>query len=306
MKISKLIILPIALLLLSSFEIMGQDEWVVPENEKSKLANFEFDDQARAAGEELYMFNCRSCHGVPGQGNYINLVPSPGDPATDNIQNNLDGELYYKLRIGRGQMPSFRNVLSSSQIWQVIAYLRSFNDSYVQEIARKIEGEGIQWEDIEIIISILEGSGDIEARVAGSGETGPGPVPGAEIQLFAKRAFGNLLIEESVTNEKGIALFSKPEDVPGDPEGKVDILARLVNEEKYGTVIKDTAMTVGVPVKAVSLVEKRALWNSLSKAPYWVLISYILSVLVVWGLIFLIMVELRSIFKIGQYFEKND
>ena len=306
MKNRKLSYLILSILLLSFASGYAQDDWIVPDNEKGRLSKFEFDDQAREAGENLYMFNCRSCHGIPGQGNYLaTLDPAPGDPATDKIQHNSDGELYYKLKTGKGQMPSFRNVLSPNQIWQVIAYLRSFNDSYVQQIAEVIEGMELKWEDIEILLS-LAGDRGIEAKVSGLEAAGPSPVPNVDIQLFAIRRFGNLLLEEQVTDEKGIAFFSKPEDLPGDPEGKIEVLARLTDEETYGTVSKDTIMEVGMPFTPVSLTKDRALWNNVRKAPVWVLVTYIGGVLLVWGFIFLVMVDLRSIFKIGQYFEKQD
>ena len=305
MKNRKIIYLLIAGIILSISGLKAQ-EWVVPENQKGKLSKFEFDQESISLGEGLYSTNCKSCHGDPGKGNYLTtLDPIPADPASETIQNNLDGELYYKLRTGKGQMPSFKNVLTPNQIWQVIAYLRSFNDSYIQQIAEVIEGMELKWEDIEIILSMIDG-GKIKASVTGMEDTGASPVPGAEIQLFAKRTFGNLLLEENVTDQMGIAIFNKPGDLPGDPDGKIDLLARLADEETYGTILKDTAMAAGLPLTPVSLVEERAMWNKVSKAPYWVLITYIVGVLTVWGLIFLVMVELRSIFKIGQYFEKEE
>jgi mono/diheme cytochrome c family protein len=293
-------------LLVLASNLYGQEEWVVPETQKNKLSKFEFDDQARQEGEALYQTNCKSCHGDPGMGNYLTtLDPQPSDPSGEKIQANLDGELYYKLRTGRGQMPSFRMVLTPNQIWQVVAYLRSFNDAYVQEIAEVIEGMESRWDEIEIMLSINEGTGDVQADVKGFEESGISPVPGVEIQLFAKRTFGNLLLEEGQTDDQGVAIFTGPKDLPGSPEGKISLIARLADEERYGTVVKDTSLAVGLPLTPVSLVKERAMWNSLQKAPIWLLALYIGGVLVVWGFIFFVMVELRSIFKIGQYFEKE-
>jgi len=164
----------------------------------------------------------------------------------------------------------------------------------------------MKWEDIEILLSLTGSPGGIEAIVTGMEDTGPSPVPGAEIQLFAKRSFGNILLEEGVTNDIGKAVFSHPDDLPGDLEGKLDIMVRLADDETYGTVTKDSAMAVGLPLSPVSLVEERAMWNIMKKAPIWILATYIIGFLVVWGLIFFVMVELRSIFKIGQYFEKEE
>lgn len=301
--------LPYLLLTVFLITVTGsfaQEEWIVPENDKGKLSKFEFDEQAKTTGEAIYMINCKSCHGTPGKGDFLTtLVPMPSDPAGESIQSNMDGELYYKIRIGRGPMPSFKNVLTPNQIWNLIAYLRSFNNSYIQEIAQRIEGMELKWEDIEILLSVLGESKGIQAKVVGMEASGTSPVPGADIQLFAKRTFGNILIEESVTNDQGIAQFTSPEDLPGDPEGNLQLLARLTDEETYGSITKDTAMIVGMPLVPVSLVAKRAMWNKLAMAPYWVLITYIAGVLIVWGLIFFVMVELRSIFKIGQYFESK-
>lgn len=306
MKNNKLLSL-LFILFLGSVLGLSAQEWIVPENQKSKLSKFEFDEQAKESGETAYITNCKSCHGMPGKGDFLTtLTPIPSDPVTEKFQSNLDGELYFKIRTGQGQMPSFKNVLSPNQIWHVIAYLRSFNNTYIQEIAEKIEGMELKWEDIEIILSLLEGSGDIQAKVMGLEPTGPSAVPDAEIQLFAKQTFGNLLLEEGVTDDNGVAVFSHPADLPGDPEGKVDLIARLVDEEFYGTIIKDTAMVVGLPLTPVSLVAERAMWNIMAKAPIWLLLTYFLGVLIIWGLIFYVMVELRSIFKIGQYFENEE
>ncbi|MCK7540494.1 MAG: cytochrome c [Marinilabiliales bacterium] len=62
------------------------------------------------------------------------LVPVPGDPATEKIQRNSDGEIFHKVTVGRGQMPSFRSVLTTDEIWKVVSYLRSFNRSYIQKV----------------------------------------------------------------------------------------------------------------------------------------------------------------------------
>jgi hypothetical protein len=56
------------------------------------------------------------------------------------------------------------------------------------------------------------------------------------------------------------------------------------------------AGTVTVPV---SLTAKRAMWNTVRKAPVWIILSYGLGVLAVWGFIFLVMMKLRDIFTVG-------
>jgi mono/diheme cytochrome c family protein len=123
-------------MMLPSF-VRGQ-EWVVPDDRKGRLSTFPFIDETRKEGEWFYRINCQSCHGDPGENNYIALVPPPGYPATEKIQRNSDGEIFYKLSVGRGQMPSFRSVLTTGEIWKVVSYLRSFNSSYVQRVMQVI------------------------------------------------------------------------------------------------------------------------------------------------------------------------
>ena len=82
----------ICLMLLPSFA-RGQD-WVVPDDRKGRLSTFPFTDDTRKEGEKLYQVNCHSCHGDPGRNNFIALQPPPGDPATEKIQRNSDGETF--------------------------------------------------------------------------------------------------------------------------------------------------------------------------------------------------------------------
>ena len=296
MRIKHITILTV--IFIYSFPGYSQDKWVVPEDKANKLSPAEFTVQGRSEGKELFFKNCKSCHGEPGKNNYINLQPPPGDPATEKIQRNNDGELFFKISEGRGQMPSFKNVLSTKEIWEVISFLRSFNNDYVQKIAEKVLKEGFEGEKINIILSFLEDVRKIKAEVSGIKDTTISPIIGAEVKLFAKRYFGNLLLDEPrMTNDKGIAMFESPEDLPGDTVGNVRVIAKLNGEGANAEA--DTLLKFGVPTHPVSLVSKRAMWNKVSMAPIWLLITYSLAVLAVWGLIFYILLQLRKIWKLG-------
>lgn len=282
----------------------AQGEWLVPDEYKTRLADFEFTTQSVEFGQNIYLANCRSCHGMPGEGNYINLNPSPGDPASDKIQHNTDGELYYKLREGRGQMPSFKKVLTMEQIWEVVAYLRSFNPDYVQQVA--VAAANNRWTNILIHLTLMSADKKIRAEVSGMEGTVRTPVAGAEVRLEAARRFGNLQLGEALmTNEEGFVFFNMPEDLPGDPEGKLTLIAQLDDEEEFGLVKTDTLLQAGLAYTPVSLTAERAMWNTMRKAPVWLLLTYGLGVLAVWGFIFLVMMQLRTIFKLGEKNETN-
>ncbi len=290
-----------ALLNLSSVLLMAQTPWEVPADRNAKLSLAEFADQNGTSGRDLYQTNCKSCHGDPGKNNPIKLVPPPPDPATALMQQNTDGALHFKISEGRGPMPAFRNVLSSADIWNVIAFIRSFNKDYKQQIAVKPTYGGEIFDKVSILLEWDQAKAMIVAKVSGVKGTLVKPLPGLEVKLFARRYFGNLLVDKpSDTDAAGKAIFNFPKNLPGDPSGKVELLAQLSNEELFGLVKTEAEMTIGVPTNRPPLNEQRALWNVVQKTPIWLLITYITVVLAVWGFIFVVLFKLKSIFELGK------
>ncbi|MFN8210828.1 MAG: cytochrome c [Bacteroidales bacterium] len=289
----------LSLLIIPAF---GQD-WTVPADKKAKLSTFKFTDDSRKAGEQLYNINCKSCHGTPGMGNFqANLNPQPPDPVTEKLQKNTDGELYYKIITGRGPMPSFKNSLSANEIWNVVSFLRTFKKDYVQAIAPIIRSSA--YPGAEIVISLLLGPGNDEVSLKATAVTEKSTVPvtGAAVRLFVNRTFGKMMIdEEKETGKDGIAIFKVNKGLPGDTAGNLRLSAGFVDEDAFGTATKDTILKAGVPVEPVSLTKPRAMWNVVRKAPIWILLTYTLGVLGVWGFIFLILLKLRDIFIIGEH-----
>jgi mono/diheme cytochrome c family protein len=287
------------LILFPSFT-WGQ-EWIVPEERRGRLSTFPFTDETRKEGEKLYTVNCLSCHGNPGKGNYLALVPLPGDPATEKIQRNTDGEIFHKVSVGKGQMPSFRSVLTTDDIWKTVSYIRSFNKSYVQQVMQVITSSAYPGAVISMKIAYNTAEHALTVMARAADEEKTVPVTGAGIKLFASRYFGKLpLDEEKITDSNGNATFTIPADIPGDTAGNVSISARFTDEEVFGVVSKDTVIKAGLVTVPVSLVAERAMWNNVRKAPVWIILTYTLGVLAVWGFIFLVMMKLRDIYTIGS------
>jgi cytochrome c5 len=287
------------LIVLFSFRLSAQD-WVVPIENEAKLTPFAFNDSTRKAGAEIYNTNCKSCHGDPGKNNVIKMTPSPPDPASAEMQSHKDGALYYKIVNGRGLMPSFKNILNSNNIWYVISFIRSFNEQYVQEIEKKIVGAGGTALDVKILISWLKEKNKIQTVITGMKENKMQPISGAEVKLFANRYFGNLLIDEARnTDAEGKALFNFPTDLPGDSAGFVQLQAVLSDQDAFGDAKVDTLMAIGVPTYLPPLNEPRAMWNVVQKTPIWLLLTYTLTVLAVWGFIFYVFFQIRTISKSG-------
>ena len=281
--------------------IAQTSEWPVPESKEKQLSPFAFDDTNVEQGKKLYEANCLSCHGHPGKGDFINLSPPPPDMAVSKVQMNTDGSLHYKISEGKGAMPSFKNVFSSADIWNIIAYIRDFNPDYAQEVAKKIVEGTFGAKDLEILLTYFKDKSQIETKVTGIKEGSKIPLQNAEIKLYAKRQFGKLLIgEPQRTNDEGVAVFQTPGDLPGDTAGYINFYASLANEDLYGTVEADTLIQAGVKITPVSARAKRAMWNTVDMAPIWLLITYTSVVLGVWGVIFYILLMVRKVFILGK------
>ncbi len=275
-------------------------EWIVPADKAKVLSPIKFSDETRQTGATLYATYCKQCHGDPGKGNSIALVPPPPDPATEKMQHNPDGSIFYMVNEGRGPMPSFKNTLTSFNIWNIISFIRSFNPKYVQQVAPQ-ERSGPHIKNTTIQIAWIPDYFQLTAKVSGEKNNTIRPIAGAEIKLFAKRYFGTLLIDGTKTTDStGKAVFNFPTDLPGDSSGVISMYAKLSDEASYGEIRKDTSLTIGVPTWKPPLNEKRAMWNIVQKAPLWILLTYSIVVLSVWTIIFYIIYQLAIIFKLGK------
>jgi mono/diheme cytochrome c family protein len=48
-----------------------------------------------------------------------------GDFSSADFHTQTDGELFYKTKVGRADMPSFAKKLSDEEIWLTVHYMRS-------------------------------------------------------------------------------------------------------------------------------------------------------------------------------------
>ena len=77
---------------------------------------------------ELYEQKCVVCHGDTGGGDgpaAQTLRRKPADFTDVHRMGHItDGELYWKMTTGRGDMPSWQTGLSETERWQLVSYLR--------------------------------------------------------------------------------------------------------------------------------------------------------------------------------------
>ena len=280
--------------------LSGQ-EWLVPPERAKVLSPFQFTDETRKTGEELFMKNCKQCHGEPGKNKAAALVPHPPDPAAEQIQHNSDGSLLFKIQEGRSLMPPFKNTLSTTEIWNIISYVRSFNKGYKQQASQKGEKGAETIGKASVRYNWNKDRNQIEAIFRSEKDSIVKPLAGAEVELYVERYFGNLLIGKArKTDQDGKAMFDFPKDIPGDSLGQLFAFAKFTDEMTYGEVKNDTLLYAGIPTLKPALNEKRAMWNIVQKTPWWLLISYIVIVLSIWAVIFYVIARIRAIYLLGK------
>lgn len=269
--------------------------WKAPDDQKDKKSYIKFDTSTAAQGEALYNANCASCHGTPGKNNSLkSLNPIPPDLSMAPTQSLTDGELIYILNNGAGVMPSFKNSLGEEKEWMVISYLRGFNKNYVQELSKFDPAKS---KLVKLISSYDKVTKAIIVKATAAEKNGTIAIAGAEISVFVKRYFGNFQIEKATkTDASGTATFAFPTDMPGNKKGDLDVLVKMF-DENYGEVQTTSTFGIGIPTDKPALNEKRAIWNTLVKAPLWIIGLYSLGLISFLLLLAFLLNNLRLIFN---------
>ncbi len=128
MKTLKLIFVSAAVLMMSAALVAQPKPWVVPANFTSMKNPVAKGDASTKAGLALYTKNCASCHGKTGLGDGVKartLKESPGDFSKAAFQTQADGDLFYKTKTGRGEMPKYEGKLADDDIWNIVNFLRT-------------------------------------------------------------------------------------------------------------------------------------------------------------------------------------
>ncbi len=106
---------------------LAQAPWVAPATEKEKKSPLPADAKAVEQGEKVAKINCVSCHGAKGKGDGVAaaaLNPKPADWTSGRVQEETDGELFWKISNGRGPMPPWKH-LPENDRWALIQFIRS-------------------------------------------------------------------------------------------------------------------------------------------------------------------------------------
>lgn len=108
--------------------------YVLSRQVTNPLSKLEPKDMAEA--ERLYMVNCGICHGskLDGNGPLYNGGSGPFAAAPKNLVGDAvvkampDGQMFYSITYGKGQMGPYGPQLSTRQRWMIVDYINSKQD----------------------------------------------------------------------------------------------------------------------------------------------------------------------------------
>ncbi len=104
-------------------------EYKIPVEAVRKVNPIKPTAESVARGKRLYGYDCAMCHGNNGDGkgelakDMKPEVPDFRDPAV--LKEKTDGELFYIMKNGTGQMPQ-ENRGNDNALWDLVNYIRSF------------------------------------------------------------------------------------------------------------------------------------------------------------------------------------
>ena len=102
----------------------------IPADAKSMVNPVKPTPESQARAKKMYGYDCAMCHGAngDGKGDVTDLKTKPKDytdPAA--LKDLTDGEIFYILKNGKGQMPPDGDRTKPDDMWNMVILLRSFS-----------------------------------------------------------------------------------------------------------------------------------------------------------------------------------
>ena len=118
-----------------------------------------------------------------------------------------------------------------------------------------------------------------------------------EVTFSVPRMFSELKIEEDYLDEEGSISFTFDDNIPGDEEGNLNLFIRVLDTDDHGNIEYPLNKKWGVPKERV-IEANRELWSP--DAPLWMVLTFGMLMLLVWGHFAYIIVSLINIKKLGN------
>ena len=254
--------------MLTAVHVSGQT-WVVPAEKSAVVNPSDYNLTNVKKGKDLYMLNCKSCHGDPGKNNPLPLVPLPPDVASEIMQANTEGDMFYKITHGKGSMPQFETTISEDNRWRIVNFIMNFSSKRKQLLVDTPPVKAKLTASINEDYTRIEIFAEYEAK---NGEFKN--LSDILVIISAKKTFGKLEIGQALTDKNGKAEFVVPETIVCNSEGMATLIISL-NEDYIAEELSLENIKTGNQIITPKLIKRGVLWSTNDYVPFWLLLSYL-------------------------------
>ena len=106
------------------------------------------------------------------------------------------------------------------------------------------------------------------------------PSEGVSVNVGVQRLYTVLPLQKIKTNEEGAKSMEFPNDIPGDSVGNLDIVVKVSENRKYGSVTKVSQIDWGTLVDYSTRTHNRSLFGD--QAPWWMIIAVFIILAGAW------------------------
>lgn len=101
-------------------------EYKIPPEEAQKANPVRPSPDGTAKARKFYGMDCALCHGANGDGKGdVEMKDIPDFTKPDALKDRTDGELFYVIRKGKGEMPPEDNRAKDDDVWNLVHYVRA-------------------------------------------------------------------------------------------------------------------------------------------------------------------------------------
>ena len=162
-----------------------------------------------------------------------------------------------------------------------------------------VYGQDVMEEAI-VTISFSEEDNTKTIIAKASDQTGL-PIEDLELYFYVQRTFSLLPIGDgfNATDENGLLEIEFPNDLPGDHEGNIILVVKIIESDIYNDLTIEKTKNWGLPVKLEDpKIEERSLWAAAANAPISLIIIISTMIFAVWYIICYIIFKLYRISRI--------
>ena len=101
--------------------------WIAPKSADKVKNPLKGSAKSAKEGKQIFSTYCAVCHGDKGEGNGPSasaLNPKPKNLTAEEVQDQTDGAIFWKITTGNPPMLSWKSSLTDKQRWELVDYIR--------------------------------------------------------------------------------------------------------------------------------------------------------------------------------------